>query len=94
MLKPKGVAQTHMSTLDKTDKTDTGSSANIEPELLTKAEAAHLLGISTRTVDNLMRQRRISFVKLTRKMVRFPRREIMDHIREHLTIRAHGLEGR
>jgi len=70
------------------------SAAQIEPELLTKAEAAHLLGVSTRSVDNMMRQRRISFVKLTAKMVRFPRREILQHIREHLTVHAHGSEGR
>ena len=71
-----------------------GPAAQIEPELLTKAEAAHLLGVSTRTMDNLMRQRRISFVKLTSKTVRFPRREILQHIREHLTVHAHGSEGR
>jgi len=71
-----------------------GPAAKIETELLTKAQAAHLLGISIRTVDNLMRQRRISFVKLTSKTVRFPLREILAHIREHLTIHAQGLEGR
>ena len=71
-----------------------GSAAQIEPELLTKAEAAQLLGVSIRSVDNMMRQRRISFVKLTAKMVRFPRREILQHIREHLTVHAQGSEGR
>ncbi|MGO9585167.1 MAG: helix-turn-helix domain-containing protein [Limisphaerales bacterium] len=66
----------------------------IEPELLTKAEAAQLLGCSPRSIDNLMRQRRISFVKLTAKMVRFPRREILQNIRENLTVHALGSEGR
>ncbi len=66
----------------------------IEPELLTKAEAAQLLGCSPRSIDNLMRQRRISFVKLTAKMVRFPRREIHQNIRENLTVHALGSEGR
>jgi len=66
----------------------------IEPELLTKAEAAQLLGVSIRSIDNMMRQRRISFVKLTAKMVRFPRREILRHIRENLTVHAQGLEVR
>ncbi len=67
-----------------------GTVAQIEPELLTKAQAAQLLGVSIRSVDNMMRQRRISFVKLTAKMVRFPRREILQHIREHLTVHAQG----
>ena len=70
------------------------SAAQIEPELLTKAETAKLLGVSIRSIDNLMRQRRISFVKLTSKIVRFPRREILLHIRERLTVHAHGLEGK
>lgn len=65
-----------------------------EPELMTKIQAAHLLGVSTRTVDNMMRQRRISFVKLTSKMVRFPRKEILQHIRENLTVHAYGAEGK
>ena len=72
------------------NQTASGSAAQIEPELLTKAEAAQLLGISIRSVDNMMRQRRISFVKLTAKMVRFPRREILQHIHEHLTVHAQG----
>jgi excisionase family DNA binding protein len=71
-------------------ETPARSAAQIEPELLSKAEAAHMLGVSTRTLDNMMRQRRISYVKLTAKMVRFPRREILQHIREHLTVHAHG----
>ena len=79
--------------MNDTENPAIGLAAQIEPELLTKAEAAHLLGVSIRTIDNMMRQRRISFVKLTEKMVRFPRREILQHIREHLTVHAHGSEG-
>jgi excisionase family DNA binding protein len=71
------------------EKTATGSAVQIEPELLTKAQAAQLLGVSIRTIDNLMHQRRISFVKLTSKIVRFPRREILQNICENLTVRAH-----
>lgn len=79
-----------MNTTNTTNQTAPGPAAQIEPELLTKAEAAQLLGVSIRSVDNMMRQRRISFVKLTAKMVRFPRREILQHIREHLTVHAQG----
>ncbi len=71
-----------------------GSAAQIEPELLTKAETAQLLGVSIRSVDNMIRQNRISYIKLTAKMVRFPRREILRHIRENLTVHAQGLEVR
>jgi hypothetical protein len=41
----------------------------------------------------LMRQRRISFVRFSRRLVRFPRREILRHIEQSLTIRARGSEG-
>ena len=69
-----------------------GLAAHSEPELLTKAETAHLLSCSLRTIDNLMREGRISYVKLTPKMVRFPRREILRHIHERLTIHARNSE--
>lgn len=71
-----------------------GSAAQTEPELLTKPQAAQLLGVSTRTIDNMVRQRRISYVKLTGKIIRFPRREILQNIRENLTVHAFGLEGK
>jgi excisionase family DNA binding protein len=93
VLKPTGDSANTMSTTNDTNQAAPGMAAQIEPELLTKAEAAHLLGVSIRTIDNMMRQRRISFVKLTAKMVRFPRREILQHVREHLTVHALGSEG-
>jgi excisionase family DNA binding protein len=64
-----------------------------QPELLTKAEVAEMLGVCQRTIDTLMRQRRISFVRFSRRLVRFPRREILRHIEQSLTIRARGSEG-
>lgn len=82
-----------MNTANDINQVATGAAAQIEPELLTKTEAAQLLGCSVRSIDNMMRQRRISYVKLTAKMVRFPRREILQHVREHLTVHAVGSEG-
>jgi excisionase family DNA binding protein len=66
------------------------SPALASPEYLTKAQVARLLGVSTRTIDNMMRQRRIPFVKLSSKIVRFPRAEVHDYIRRNLTIKARG----
>ena len=79
---------TAINAMTEVTKTACGSAAQIEPELLTKAQTAQLLGVSTRTVDNLMRTHRISYVRLTAKMVRFPRAEILQHVRENLTIHA------
>jgi excisionase family DNA binding protein len=92
MLKQTGDSANTMNITNNIDQAAPGSAAQTEPELLSKTEVAQLLGVSTRTVDNLMRQNRISYVKLTPKMVRFPRREILQHIREHLTIHAHTSE--
>ena len=94
VLKPTGNRVNTMNTTQIINESVPGTAAEIEPELLSKAEAAHLLGVSTRTLDNMMRQRRISYVKLTPKMVRFPRREILQHIREHLTVHAQVSAGR
>ena len=71
-------------------KTIPGMAIQPEPELMTKPATAHLLGVSTRTLDNMMRQKRISYVKLTAKMVRFPRREILQHIHDHQKVHAQG----
>jgi excisionase family DNA binding protein len=62
------------------------------PDYETKMQVARRLGVSTRTVDNLMRQRRLPFVKLSSKIVRFPRVEVDDYIRRNLTVRARGQE--
>ena len=45
-------------------------------EYLTKAQVAQVLGVSTRTVDNLMRRRQIPYLKLSARLVRFPRSEV------------------
>jgi excisionase family DNA binding protein len=45
-------------------------------QYLTKAQVAQVLGVSRRTVDNLMRRRQIPYVKLSARLVRFPRSEV------------------
>jgi excisionase family DNA binding protein len=72
VLKPTGDGANTMNTTNNINQTAPGSAAKIEPELLTKEEAAQLLGVSIRTIDNMTRQRRISFVKLTKKWCGFP----------------------
>jgi excisionase family DNA binding protein len=81
-----------MNIINNTNQSAPGMAAQVEPELLTKAETAQLLAVSIRTIDNMVRQQRIAYVKLTSKMIRFPRREILKNIRENLTVHAHGLE--
>jgi excisionase family DNA binding protein len=70
-----------------------GTGISTSPDYETKSQVARRLGVSRRTVDNLMRQRRLPFIKLSSKIVRFPRNEVDDYIRRNLTIKAHGQEG-
>ena len=46
------------------------------PDYETKSQVARRLNVNKRTIDNLMRQRRLPFIKLTSKLVRFPKAEV------------------
>ncbi len=62
------------------------------PDYETKAQVARRLNVSKRTIDNLMRQRRLPFVKLTSKIVRFPKVEVDDFLARNFRVRAYGRE--
>lgn len=46
------------------------------PDYETKAQVARRLNVCVRTIDNMMKQRRLPFIKLTSKIVRFPKAEV------------------
>jgi len=52
------------------------------------------LNVSRRTIDNLMRQRRLPFIKLTSKIVRFPKVEVDAYLAQQFHINARGQETR
>ena len=58
------------------------------PDYETKSQVARRLNVSRRTIDNLMRQRRLPFIKLTSKIVRFQRTEVDAYLTRHFFIRA------
>lgn len=43
-------------------------------------------------MDNLMRQRRLPFIKLTSRIVRFPKAEVDAYLARHFHINARGQE--
>jgi excisionase family DNA binding protein len=51
--------------------------------VLTKAEAAELLKVKPRTVDDWMRKKRIPFAKLPSGTVRFRRSQLLDFIAKY-----------
>jgi excisionase family DNA binding protein len=62
------------------------------PDYETKSQVARRLNVSRRTIDNLMRQRRLPFIKLTSKIVPFPKAEVDAYLAQHLRINARGQE--
>src|ERR1035437_9693412 len=60
----------------------------VSPDYETKSQVARRLNVSRRTVDNLMRQRRLPFIKLTTKIVRFPNAEVDAYLARPFCIRV------
>ena len=64
--------------------------ATDSPEYLNKRQLADRLGVSTRTIDSLMRARRIGFLRITRKLVRFRRNEVDGYLARNFRVNAVG----
>ena len=62
------------------------------PDYETKDQVAWRLNVSRRTIDNLMRQRRLPFIKLTAKIVRFPKAEVDAYLARNFHINARSQE--
>ena len=58
------------------------------PDYETKSQVARRLNVSKRTIDNLMKQRRLPFIKLTSKIVRFPKAEVDAFLARNFRVRA------
>ena len=56
------------------------------PDYETKDEVARRLSVSKRTIDNLMRQRRLPFIKLTSRTVRFPKAEVDTYLARNFRV--------
>ena len=58
------------------------------PDYETKSQVARRLNVSRRTIDNLMRRRRLPFIKITSKIVRFPKAEVDAYLTRQFQINA------
>jgi excisionase family DNA binding protein len=56
------------------------------PDYETKLQVARRLNVSIRTIDNLMRQRRLPFIKLTSRIVRFPKADVDAYLARNFRI--------
>ena len=65
--------------------------AGLEPPgYMTKQQVARHLAVSVRTIDALMRARKLPFIKLTRKLVRFPKADVDSYLAQHHRVKAVG----
>ena len=62
------------------------------PDYETKSQVAKRLNVSKRTIDNLMKQRRLPFIKLTPRIVRFPKAEVDAFLARNFRVSACSLE--
>lgn len=58
------------------------------PDLITKQVFAQRTSMSVRSVEKLLAERRIPHVRMTRKLVRIPWAEAVEHMRRNYTINA------
>lgn len=61
----------------KLSPTAPANRSGVSPEFLDKDGVAALLGVSRRTVDNLVARRELPVVRLSRRLLRFPRTAVL-----------------
>jgi len=74
-------------------RTDADTDNSQLPAFWNKQQVAHQLGVSVRTVDNLVQRKALPFCRLGGKLVRFPREAVLEHIRRNLTVNAREVGG-
>lgn len=61
-----------------------------QTELLDKPATAQLLGISVRTLDGLMQAKKVPYLRISRKLIRFVRADVLDYLRRSCRVAARG----
>jgi excisionase family DNA binding protein len=62
------------------------------PDYETKVQVARRLNVCVRTIDNMMKQRRLPFIKLTSRIVRFPKAEVDAYLAGNCRVKACALD--
>ena len=70
-----------------------GPGKNEPPEYLNKQQLAARLGVSIRTIETLMAEKKLPYLRLTRKLVRFPAAEVDACLARNLRVNAIGEDG-
>jgi excisionase family DNA binding protein len=70
--------------------TTTGQTNGTDSQYQSKQQIAQRLGVSVRTIESLMAARKIPFIRISRKLVRFPVAEVDAYLRRNLRVAALG----
>lgn len=54
----------------------------------TKKTFAALIGVSVRSIEKMLAEQRLPAIRMSRKIVRIPRQEALDHLRRNYTVNA------
>jgi excisionase family DNA binding protein len=65
-----------------------GSGQTEKPDYLSKQQLAARLGVSIRTIESLMAEKKLPYLRLTRKLVRFPAAEVDNYLARNLRVNA------
>ena len=64
------------------------------PDYETKQQVARRLGVSERTIEAMVHDKRIPYIRFTSKILRFPKVDVDAYIARHLRVSAVGEEGK
>ena len=81
-------------TTNTTDQPDNGTTELPESDAyLSKHQLAQRLNVSPRFIDKLVAKRAIPFVRFSRKLIRFPKVGVDEHLKRTLTVEARQIGG-
>lgn len=71
---------------DNTNPPTAPAAPNGADDLLNKAQAANLLGVSVRCLDGLMARRAVPYLKISSRICRFHKGDLIAHLRERFGV--------
>ena len=63
------------------------------PDYETKQQVARRLGVSERTIEAMVHEKRLPYIRFTSKILRFPKADVDAYIAKHLRVAAVGEKG-
>ena len=87
--------ETHLRPVNQTEraKPEIGAGHHESPDYETKQQVARRLGVSERTIEAMVHEKRLPYIRFTSKILRFPKADVDAYIARHLRVAAVGEKG-